>query len=106
MIPPLSNVSSKYGAPMGRRDWHTAKRHRKVKFHLVRVPLVGDGVYDAGGAYWGSPSDLWRAISTEDFEVGSYEPQLGRIEFFLRAPSRRRARAAVRRQYPKAKFFR
>ena len=49
--PYLIDVSSKYGAPMGRRSdpvsWFCGK-----KTTIVRVPMV-DGDYDGGGAYWG-----------------------------------------------------
>lgn len=44
------NVSSKYGAPMGRRSDQKSELCGRV--HLARVPMV-DGDYDPGGAYWG-----------------------------------------------------
>jgi len=46
------NVSSKYGAPMGRRSDGPTEFVGKV--HLQCVPFV-DGDYDPGGAYWGGP---------------------------------------------------
>lgn len=46
-------VSSRYGAPMGRMDVGGAGGDDYVKLRLRRVRLV-DGVYDGGGAYWGS----------------------------------------------------
>lgn len=53
------NVSSAYGAPMGRRS-----KFITGKVHLQKVPLY-DGCYDKGGAYWGSPNDLWCAWNNE-----------------------------------------
>lgn len=47
---------SKYGASMGRRS--AGLPHGRVS--LRRVPIDGGG-YDPGGAYWGSPSNLWCA---------------------------------------------
>ena len=44
------NVSSMYGAPMGRRS--SREDEFVGKSHLQRVPFV-DGDYDQGGAYWG-----------------------------------------------------
>ena len=44
------DVSSKYGAPMGRRSDKAEELTGRI--HLRRVPLV-DGDYDQGGAYWG-----------------------------------------------------
>jgi len=44
----FSNVSSKYGAPMGRPATGDAP---KGKVSLFQVRLDGD--YDDGGAYWG-----------------------------------------------------
>jgi hypothetical protein len=89
----LTNVSSKYGAPMGRYSTHGDK-DAPVKFHLCYVPFV-DGCYDRGGAYWGGPADLWHVYCTE-----------GNVEFFLRARNRTDAKGQVREDYPNARFFR
>ena len=52
MKPFQANVSSRYGAPMGRRsDSITGK------VELSIVPMF-DGDYDEGGAYWGGGSDI------------------------------------------------
>jgi hypothetical protein len=48
MRPYNVSVSSKYGAPMGRRD----DTHLEGRCCIARVPLY-DGDYDKGGAYWG-----------------------------------------------------
>jgi hypothetical protein len=50
MFPYQVNVSSKYGAPMGRPSDPVDQLRGRV--HLRRVPFV-DGDYDQGGAYWG-----------------------------------------------------
>ena len=47
------NVSSRSGAPMGRREDDVAAFEDPV--YLQKVPMV-DGDYDEGGAYWGSGS--------------------------------------------------
>jgi hypothetical protein len=44
------HVSSRYGAPMGRRQDKPSDFEGKV--YLQKVPMV-DGDYDSGGAYWG-----------------------------------------------------
>lgn len=49
-VPYEENVSSKYGAPMGRRSDPIESLEGPV--YLCRVPFV-DGDYDKGGAYWG-----------------------------------------------------
>jgi len=61
MKPFESNVSSKYGAPMGR---HSNPNDLFGLIRLCRVPLY-DGCYDKGGAYWGGPSNLWCAYNKE-----------------------------------------
>lgn len=49
--PFFSNVSSSYGAPMGRRSCKPVELTGRV--HLARVPASDGGDYDPGGAYWG-----------------------------------------------------
>ena len=53
---PFPEVSSTYGAPMGRRGDNPANL-RGHRLHARRQG-GGDG-YDRGGAYWGSPSNVW-----------------------------------------------
>lgn len=58
------DVSSKYGAPMGRRS----DTHLFGKCHLQCVPMV-DGDYDQGGAYWGGGrgvQPLWCAWNDDE----------------------------------------
>ena len=54
---PFFEVSSRYGAPMGRRGDNPANLAGANRFH-ARHQGGGDG-YDKGGAYWGSPCNVW-----------------------------------------------
>lgn len=67
----ITQVNSKYGAPMGRANIGTqpitVTRGRncrickvdQVKVYQKRVRLIYDGAYDAGGAYWGIGAPLY-----------------------------------------------
>lgn len=93
----LSNVSSKYGAPMGRPNVLPDDRLMECKLHLVRLRFV-DGDYDEGGAYWGgSYSSIYWAYG----DVGDVA-----AEMFVRARNRNDARVFVRDTLPNAKFYR
>jgi hypothetical protein len=74
------NVSSKYGAPMGRSS-DDAEAFVGQTVQLRKVPVV-DGDYDPGGAYWGSPTDLYCAWNDE-------------LTFYTRASSREAAMAEL-----------
>jgi len=94
----LSNVSSPYGAPMGRRDVPATDLSLPHKMHMERLEFQ-DGDYDKGGAYWGytpGTSIYWA--------YGEYD-QI-QFEEFVRASSRTEAKALVREKYPRAKFYR
>lgn len=95
MIPKLTDVSSKYGAPMGRRD-HATETDKPIKLHLYRLPFI-DLCYDTGGAYWGMPANIYRAVG-----YGTEELQ----EIFVRANSRNAAKTKVLQTFPHAKFYR
>ena len=89
MKPFERNVSSKYGAPMGRHSDNPAN-FDGIKVHLCRIPMV-DGDYDAGGAYWGgSNPPMWCAWSDEEDLV-----------FYTRAKNREEAK----RELPGAKYY-
>ena len=88
MLPFQANVSSKYGAPMG-RSGNLRADLVGCKVHLRRVPLV-DGCYDQGGAYWGGPNDLYCAWTDDGKEV------------YLRADSREEAKSHL----PGCRFYR
>jgi len=53
---PFPQVSGRYGAPMGRRGDHAD--YASIKRLHARRQGGGDG-YDRGGAYWGTPSNVW-----------------------------------------------
>ena len=70
----ITNVSCKYGAPMGRPnvDERPAKDGlvldeylNKNKFFDCAVPMDNSGAYDKGGAYWGTGRQL-RVKYTKD----------------------------------------
>lgn len=85
---PAYDVSSKWGAPMGRCNQCDGVAE---KLHLQKVKFV-DGDYDAGGAYWGGGKDsdpLWCAFSPEDTE--NKEP----VMIFVRANSWAEAKEKV-----------
>lgn len=54
---PFPEVSSRYGAPMGRRGDNVANLQDLPRLH-ARHQGGGEG-YDKGGAYWGSPCNVW-----------------------------------------------
>lgn len=94
----LSNVSSPYGAPMGRRNIHATdmKLHHEMRLEELAFE---DGDYDKGGAYWGfTPGTAIYWAYGEDEEI--------QFEHFVRARSRTEAEAKIREWYPNAKFLR
>jgi hypothetical protein len=111
MKPRLSNCNMKYGAPMGRHSTlprrENVEKDSDIRVYLERLQFY-DGDYDRGGAYWGSPADVWRAVSDEP--TASSEP---RLELFVRAVSREDAKWKIRQEVYKCcgpelrvKFFR
>jgi hypothetical protein len=79
---------SRYGADMGRRSQREGQPER---LHLQRVRFI-DYCYDAGGAYWGGPANLWCAFSQLD--TMNAEP----IRVYCRADDRQSAKQAIREQ--------
>lgn len=69
---------------------------------LRRLKFV-DGDYDQGGAYWGSPANVYRAISVNACEFGD---SLQTAEVFVRARSRSEAKLRVKTMIPFATFYR
>jgi hypothetical protein len=90
----LSNVSCKYGAPMGRPNVLPEDRNAKVKLRLVRLRWV-DGDYDQGGVYWGNPGGSSIYWATD-----------GATDVFVRAKSRVEAKVQVLHHLPNARFYR
>lgn len=78
-----TNVSSKYGAPMGRRSFAAHDGTSVPKLSLQRVRIDAGG-YDSGGAYWGLGAPLYVATDGDGIEV------------YVRGKTREDAKAAVR----------
>lgn len=72
------------GSQMGRRNIIPAD-YANERLNLHKVPFV-DGAYDAGGAYWGAPENLWCAWGESATE---------QLQIFVRAKDRTNARLAV-----------
>ena len=51
---PFRKVSCQYGAPMGRMS-----RSLELRGTLAARHQGGGDGYDKGGAYWGTPSNVW-----------------------------------------------
>ena len=64
---PFPETNSQYGAPMGRRGDNPANLQDITRLH-ARHQGGGDG-YDRGGAYWGSPCNVWGVWGWLDGEV-------------------------------------
>jgi hypothetical protein len=86
----LSDVGSKFGAPMGRM---TVKENTAATVTLFRMRMVDD-CYDAGGAYWGAgkESETMYAAIGDGFQT------------FVRAGSLDAAKAAILEQFPDLKI--
>ena len=82
---PFSRVSCTYGAPMGRREVNPTKLQGVRRLHARRQG--GGGGYDRGGAYWGTPSNVWGVWAWIDGEP---------VCTYVRASSRAAAIAKVR----------
>lgn len=80
---PFSRVSCRYGAPMGRKE-DTSHNFVGVKLY-ARHQGGGDG-YDKGGAYWGTPSNVW-AVWTRGGEFVRYVRAYNREDAILKAAS-------------------
>lgn len=117
-LPKLTKAHSARGADMGRPNVHAVDRTAPIKFYVEYMPF-SDGVYDRGGAYWGSPANLWRAVSTEEvWCVSNWDgtPFKHRVELYFRAKDREEAKVKVKAPrlqvcpdgcgYLNAKFFR
>lgn len=89
--PKLADVSSRYGAPMGRVGGAALQPEGLVT--VVKVTLDSGG-YDEGGAYWGLPNDLYMAD-----DGGEYRE-------FLRAKNRAEATKVIQGKFPQAEFSR
>lgn len=75
----MSKVDSKYGAPMGRISKAFTGTARCFRLRFV------DGCYDDGGAYWGSPANVYCATDGDN-------------EMFCRAGNRQEAKKSFSEQ--------
>jgi len=97
------------GSRMGRSNILPFDSNVALKFILRKLRFV-DGCYDQGGAYWGAPEDLYRAV-TLDWHPwksnwdGTKVEEPAHIEVFVRANSHKSAKQAVREILPNAKFY-
>jgi hypothetical protein len=82
---PFPKVNSQYGSPMGRHGGNPANLQGLKRLH-ARHQGGGDG-YDRGGAYWGTPGNVWAVWARVDDEV---------ITAYVRAASRDAAIKQVR----------
>lgn len=55
---PFSPVSCAYGSPMGRHSDNVANL-QGVKVLRAKHQGMKESGYDNGGAYWGSPNNVW-----------------------------------------------
>jgi len=81
----LTEVGSKYGAPMGRQ---TIETNPNAKVILFRMTMV-DGDYDAGGAYWGGTDTPMYAAIGDGFR------------YYFRCQSLTEAKIELLNQYPR-----
>lgn len=93
------NVSSRYGAPMGRRDTAPIEGKTDV-LHLVRVQLYDYATTDKGGAYWGMGEPLYVAWAESDTYL------VDGAELYVRAGNRDEAKAKILTTYPFVRFLR
>ena len=63
MAKQFEDVGSRYGAPMGRREYG---RFPLGKVRLFRV-RINSGGYDDGGAYWGIGQPLYCATDDDEY---------------------------------------
>ena len=82
---PFPKLSCTYGAPMGRHGDNPANLQDLKRLHARRQG--GGGGYDRGGAYWGSPSNVWGVWGWVDGEA---------LVTYVRAWSREEAITKVR----------
>jgi hypothetical protein len=87
----LSNVSSPYGAPMGRRTYCD---NQEAKCSLFKVRLDSGG-YDGGGAYFGFGNPLYCCRDDN-----------GQVQLFRRAINRKTVKEIIKKDFPTLKFYR
>ena len=106
----LEPVSSRRGAPMGRAEWMPEEGAADLtgRLQLRRLRFV-DYCYDEGGAYFGTPANVFHAegeVSGMTRDTWSGEDRGSCIRVFVRADTRQAAKAEVRVRFPRVSFFR
>lgn len=81
----LEKVNTKYGAPMGRREFNEKSGISTIG-SIQQLAMTGG--YDSGGAYWGMPNNVFCA-QYKYFNKNTNEEYYGRV--FVRANSREEA---------------
>lgn len=90
-------LSSRFGAPMGRSPWGGVRQCGDAKIYLRQIPINGGG-YDSGGAYWGARPKGLRLFGWHDAE----QERRG----YLDARNREDAKRRLREENPAVRFFR
>lgn len=104
-MPKVSQVNCSRGAPMGRLSYAEVEDPEEFcqRVHLQRLPMIGYGDYDQGGAYWGSCKHGWM------YRAYYFDPKSeaeDSVDLYLRATSRQKAKELVQERLPKARFYR
>jgi hypothetical protein len=87
----LTKTGSYRGADMGRGQEEINRPHpdgEVTRCNLIPIGIDEQG-YDAGGTYWGTPSDLWCLLNVEDGDYAEGEI----IKCYLRSKDRPEALA-------------
>lgn len=102
----ITDVNCRYGAPMGRTNIRNPNLIEiSTHWYLRHVPLVYDGAYDQGGAYWGCGTPLYVAYTHVHEVHGEDEYNDYYAEIYIRADDREEAKKLLLEDYPHAKFF-
>jgi len=115
----LPEVSSKFGAPMGRPDLLPDDRERPYLMHLTRIRFE-DYDYDSGGAYWGAstvkyynpndPRATFNPLYCAEYDDGETLIRIfvrPTVNYYLESEDwRESAKTEVRRLLPNARFYR
>lgn len=86
--PQLPAVDCRRGAPLGRPEWANDFSSRCRCFRLRFL----DGCYDDGGAYWGSPANVYCCTNGDG------------VQLFNRAASRKVAKAFFQQNHPQIQW--
>ncbi len=68
----IGKVDCRRGAPMGRSNVGTKEDANGKRIYHRHIPLVCDGAYDSGGAYWGCGTPLYVEFTLDMSYVNYY----------------------------------